>query len=101
MCDSRRDDKGELAMRKVAVPLFHFKEGLGPMTDQELEEIARGNIERHLGDVAADYDSAEDAVDAIYDEAYTLAFDALHDAGIPDAKARAIASSIAQCYAQP
>jgi hypothetical protein len=71
------------------------------MTDLQLEEIARGNIERHLGDVAADYDSEEDAADAIYDEAYTLAFDALHDAGIPDVKARAIAGSVAQRYAQP
>ena len=67
----------------------------------DLEEIARGNIERHLGDVAADYESEEEAADAIYDEAYTLAFDALADAGIDHAKAGQIAARVAQCYAQP
>lgn len=67
----------------------------------QLEEIARGNIERHLGDVAADYESEEEAADAIYDEAYTLAFDALHDANVDDATAREIAKSVAMCYAQP
>jgi hypothetical protein len=67
----------------------------------EMEEIARGNIERHLGDIAADYDCEEDAADAIYDEAYTLGFDALVDAGIDHITAGKIAQSVAQCYAQP
>jgi hypothetical protein len=71
------------------------------MTPRELEEIARGAVEAHLGDVASDYESLEDAADAIYDEAYTLAFDALHDVGADDAIARRIAQSVAQCYAQP
>jgi hypothetical protein len=71
------------------------------MTDDRLREIARGNIERHLGDVVADYENEEAAADAIYDEAYTLGFDALADAGIPHDKARKIADEIARCYAQP
>lgn len=48
------------------------------MSEMEIDHmraVARGAIERHLGDVAADYDN----VDAMYDEAYTLAFDALVD----------------------
>lgn len=72
------------------------------MTETErLEEIARGGIERHLGDVAADYENEEAAADAIYDEAYTLGFDALVDAGIDHETAGKIAASVAQCYAQP
>lgn len=71
------------------------------MNEDQLREIARGNIERHLGDVAADYESEEAAADAIYDEAYTLGFDALHDAGIDDATARRVAAEVARCYAQP
>jgi hypothetical protein len=66
-----------------------------------MREIARGNIERNLGNVADDYDSEEAAADAIYDEAYTLGFDALVDAGIEVPKAKKIAAEIAQCYAQP
>jgi hypothetical protein len=66
-------------------------------TDDELRDIARGNIERHLGDVC----EGEDSADSIYDEAYTLAFDALHDKGVNDDKARTIAQEIAQGMAQP
>lgn len=62
-----------------------------------LEEVARGNVERHLGDVV----DGDGSADAVYDEAYTLAFDALHDAGAEDGKAREIAQSVAMCYAQP
>lgn len=68
---------------------------------EKLEEIARGNIERHLGDVVADYEDEESAADAIYDEAYTLAFDALADAGVDHKKAQDIAQRIARGYAQP
>lgn len=71
------------------------------MTNQEMEEVARGNVERHLGDVAADYANEEDAADAIYDEAFTLAFDALADAGVDHGEARRVATGVAQCYAQP
>lgn len=67
----------------------------------ELEELARGNIDRHLGDVYADYGSEEEAADAIFDEAYILAFDALIDAGIDHRTARSIAQDLAQRYAQP
>ena len=70
-------------------------------TETEMEEIARGSVERHLGDVAADYESEEAAADAIYDEACTLAFDALVDAGVDHATARQVAAQVAQCYAQP
>jgi hypothetical protein len=59
--------------------------------------IARGNIEQHLGDVC----EGEDSADSIYDEAYTLGFDALHDAGVDDATAREVAREVAMCFAQP
>jgi hypothetical protein len=65
--------------------------------DDELREIARGAIERHLGDVC----EGDDSADSIYDEAYTIAFDALHDKGAPDVQARKIAQEIAQSIAQP
>ena len=68
------------------------------MTNDRMEEIAVGNIERHLGDVCCDGD---ESADAIYDEAYTLAFDALADAGIDHNMARIVAASVAQRYAQP
>ena len=63
------------------------------MTEYEMEEIARGNIERHLGDVATP--------DSIYDEAYTLGVDALLDAGVERCEAVYIASRVAQLFAQP
>lgn len=61
---------------------------------ERLQGIAQGALERHLGDVAEDADS-------IYDEAYTIAFDALHDAGVDDWTAGEIASELAQRHAQP
>jgi hypothetical protein len=64
---------------------------------ERLLEIARGNVEQHLGDVV----DGDDSADAIYDEVYTLAYDALHDAGIDDATARTVAAELAQSYAQP
>ena len=63
-----------------------------------MREIARGAIERHLGDVA------EKSPDSIYDEAMLLAIDALIDAGVvgPEKqRAAEIASSVARDYAQP
>lgn len=66
------------------------------MTRERMIEIARGNIERNLSDAVA-----EDGEDAIYDTAYTLAFDALHDAGVKNEEAREIASLVATGYAQP
>lgn len=71
--------------------------GAEPRTDAQLEELCRGSIERYLGDVT----DSEASEDTIYDEAYTLGFDALADAGVDHAKAREIAGRIAQCFAQP
>ena len=71
------------------------------MTQSEMEEVARGNIERHLGDVTTDYDHEEDAADAIYDGAYTLGFNALTGAGVDPRTAGQVASSVAQLFAQP
>lgn len=67
------------------------------MTKDQMEEIARGNIAQHLGDVC----EGEDSADSIYDEAYTLGFDALADAGVDHETARRVAKSVAQCFAQP
>jgi hypothetical protein len=66
-------------------------------SDSKYRDIARGAIERHLGDVCAGDESA----DTIYEEAFTIAFDALHDAGIEQYTARRIAQEIAQGIAQP
>ncbi len=71
------------------------------MTREQMQEIARGNIERHLGDVAADYESEEAMADAIYDEAYTLGLDALVDAGVDLLTARSVALEVASGFAQP
>ncbi len=65
-------------------------------TDDQWLEIARGNIERNLSDAVM-----EDGPDSIYDSCYTLAFDALHDAGCERQKARDLARQLAMCYAQP
>ena len=65
------------------------------MTDEQMREIARGNIERNA---AWDEDAS---ADTIHDEVYTLAFDALHDAGVDDDTARAVAREMAQGYAAP
>lgn len=63
------------------------------MNENKLYDIARGNIERHLGDVADE--------DSMYDEAYTLAHDALIGAGVEPRTASRIAQDIATSYAQP
>ena len=70
---------------------------------EDLEKIARGNIERHLADAITDYDNLEEGVstDAIYSEAYTLAVDTLLDAGVERALAQEIAAYLARIYAQP
>lgn len=57
------------------------------MTEDHMIEIARGNIERNF---------APEAEDDLYEEAYTLAFDALHDAGVDNATAGRIAAGLAQ-----
>jgi len=69
------------------------------MDENQLREIARGNIERNLGCCIDDPENVN--ADTIYDEAYTLAFDALHDAGWPAEVASKIAREMAQMFAQP
>jgi hypothetical protein len=71
------------------------------MTEEQMREIARGNIERHLGDIAAEYPDEELSAGTIYDEAYTLAFDALVNAGVQHGTARHVADEVARSYAQP
>lgn len=61
--------------------------------DEVLEEIARRNIERHLGDC--------ESTDDVYDNAYTMGFDALADAGVPHDRASEIATRVAMRFAQP
>lgn len=65
-----------------------------PSERERLEEIARGNIERNI-EVEADPETGELSADAIYDEAYTLGFDALADAGVDHKTAGEIASHVA------
>jgi len=66
------------------------------MSDESLYQIAIGAIEQYLGDVCDEHPSE----DAIYDEAYTIAFDALHHLGIDVIMAGKIASQAAQNIAQ-
>lgn len=56
----------------------------------EMNRIARDNVERHLGDC-----EVED-LDEMFDNAYVLAFDALHDRGVPHQTAREIARKLAR-----
>lgn len=63
--------------------------------DDLLREIARGAIERHIGDLVPDGATA----DRIYGEAYVLAFDALFNL-CPLNTARRIAEGEAQKVAQ-
>lgn len=57
------------------------------MTDEEMDAIARGNIERNFD---------PEGPDDYYEEAYVLAFDALYDAGVDSETASRVASGIAQ-----
>jgi hypothetical protein len=66
------------------------------MNDDKLDEIAMGGIEHGL-----DVDPEDSSPDEVYDDAYNLAFDALHDAGIPDEQAREVARRNAMKIAQP
>lgn len=59
-------------------------------------EIAREAIERHLGDVI----DCEASADAIYDEAYTIALDALIDHGFNFRDVGHIAAAAAQAVSQ-
>lgn len=69
------------------------------MTREQMRDIAVGNVERHLGDC---FDGDEEpSTDALYDECYTLAFDALVDKHVDNQTARDIAREVATCYAQP
>lgn len=61
------------------------------------EEIARAAIERHLGDVVGE----DSSIDALYDEAFVLAHDALRAAGLTPQEATPIAQQEAQKVAQP
>lgn len=62
------------------------------MTKNEMMELARRNVDRHLGDCNCESD------DDLYDNTYTLAFDALHDKGISDEEAREVAKELATSY---
>lgn len=63
---------------------------------EHLLEVARGAIDEHLADV-----TVEDGVDAIFDSAYTLAFEALWDEGVGETTAQTIAKQAAMMFAQP
>jgi hypothetical protein len=76
IADLNQNRSGDLAKGTAAQLAAHRR--------AVFEGIARGNVEAHLGDVAGD----DPSPDTIYDEAYTLAFDALHDAGMANEEAR-------------
>ncbi|HEX4202447.1 MAG TPA: hypothetical protein VHY59_13075 [Chthoniobacterales bacterium] len=68
------------------------------MSEERMNEIARGAIDRYLADAVAEYKSEEVESATIYTEAYTLAWDALVDKGVDHAKAREVADRIARTY---
>lgn len=70
------------------------------MQESRLEDIARGNVERHLDNVSSHLDDVI-SPDEIYDEAYTLGHDALIKVGCDTDTACRIAEHVARCYAQP
>lgn len=71
------------------------------MTEKRMHDIARGAIERHLGDCVDEEDGGEPSADTLYDNAFVLAHDALRDAGVDNTTALRIAQYEAQCIAQP
>lgn len=78
---------------------YSIKKFLFELVDERerLREIARGNVERHLGDVT----DGDASPDSIYTEALTLAHDALIDAKVDEQTAAEIAREVAQSIAQP
>ena len=86
--------KGKITRTKAGKLRYHNR--FKVQGQRDLYELARGNMERHLGDVT----NGDASPDSIYDEAYTLAFDALKGK-CDDADAREIAHNIAQGVAQP
>ena len=62
------------------------------LTAKQMQQIARDNVEKHLGDCGCEDE------DSIYENAYTLAFDALADACVDPKMARTVASLVAGWY---
>ena len=61
-------------------------------------ELARAIVERNLG---ADFIPDEEPTpDAIFDDAFTLAVDALIDAGVERSEAQRVARGVAMMFAQ-
>ena len=61
-------------------------------------EAARTYCERHLGDVAGDYEDEETLLACLHDEAYTLAHDGAVAAGADMALACDVAAEVARGY---
>lgn len=80
---------------------YYKKESDMPVGKKNWAEIARGAIERHLGDVIPGEDVDQPSPDTIYDEARTLAHDALIEAGCDPATAARVADDEARKVAQP
>ena len=64
------------------------------MTHEMLLVVARGAVDRHLGDLDPDADS-------LYDEIFTLAHDALSDVGADLKQCIEIAQELALSMTQP
>jgi hypothetical protein len=91
-----RPPKGKVTRTKAGKLRYHNR--FLVLGEEQLRELARGNMERHLGDVT----DGNASPDSIYDEAYTLAFDALKDSrACDDETCRRIAQELAQGVAQP
>ena len=61
---------------------------------ETLKQLARDNIDRHLGDAC----DSDDDPEVIADNAYTLAFDAVYDAGASREIARQVAAEISKGF---
>ena len=74
-----------------------MKAGTTGFSEEWLHTVARGAIECHLGDLCDETTCA----DVLYDNAFTLAHDALVDNGVPPEVASEVATLEAQRVAQP
>jgi hypothetical protein len=92
-------DPRDMSTAESVKQLRNLQRGWRNIIMGKFDEAARANVDRHLGDCYEIED--EPSPDAIYSEAYTLAFDGAKDAGASMEEACVIATRIAQCYAQP
>jgi len=64
----------------------------------QLMAIAQANVDKHLGDVTAEYESEEELAFNIYEDVYILAVDALLEEGVEVETCCKVAAALADSY---